>query len=1145
MSLSSDVLRVGVAFLGLAVIGGGASLAADTPPAKGGDDAKAKEQAKALREQTIYVPYDKLRNVFEQHGRGVFLPYEKFQELWQAARKATAEPIEAPPPVKAVIMSAENEAVAAKDVVRVRAKLKIEVLAEGWNEIPLRLADCAITRAQVGDEPARLVGSSDRGYSLIVEKKGKTPESLELTLEYARAITKTPGQNSVSFQTPQSVVSRWQVRIPESGVKVNVQPMIATTELPATKPAGGVKRVEETVLQAFVGASPSVRIEWTPKAEGATGLEALASVQTEQQVAVGAGTIRTRARLAYTISRAELAQLSVEVPADQKVVNVFDANVRQWRVEQAGGVQKISITLFEPAKSLQQIQVELEKLFGQKGEAAVSIPVIKAVGAGRQSGTVVVAVDEGLRAEAVRSQGLLQTDASDMPPGLTGGKWTFSYRYAAVPFELSLAVEKVQPRVLADSLIEACLEPERLTLDATVLYTIERAGVFRLELEKPGGYQVRQVRGVAVSGATAVQVDSHHLEGEKQDRLIVELSRKAMGRVGLKIELARELREPALLAPVEKDARIAVAVPRVLGAIERSVGKVVVYAPESLRVNQEKTEGLRAITFQETQEPVAWARSTRTSQSQPVLAFAYTQDPTDLTLRAQRRKPQVTVAQLLLVRVDEGVVKFQATFFYNVQYSGIKSLRVDLPKRVAGRLHDTPGIHRKEIEPQPNDVAAGDVAWSLSGDAELIGSGRMELNWEEEETLGKLEVGKPATLVIPRLRPRDVDRGWGQIVLVKAETIDVQESSDASGLRPIDPQHDLMPGAKVAGAARAMEFHDDWKLSVIATRYQLEEAKRTSIERAVVRMVITRAGQVSVQALYRLRSARQRLEVAMPEGVAFESGALRINGRPVTLERGQNNRFFVPLIDANPDDSASLLELRYTVPGDGRRLDLPSFPEDPAVQKVFVCVYVPQERVLIHKSGPWTEEFDWSLGRGGRWRSAARTADRTDKPLIQWLIEGKTASAWGNPDSSFPTDGQLYVFSTVRPADPPEGSLRLRTVHESTLAIFVLGGVLIVGLLLTGARIGTRVFFLAVLLIAIVGCGMFWPIAARQIVDARFVSALMVVLALWGIVWSFRLCCCMKSCKPASAEPLSAAAPHPASTPAAEPACDEGGLSHE
>ena len=48
------------------------------------------EKEKSLREQTIYIPYEKLRKVFEKEGRGVFLPYEKFRELWQAAQEKKA-----------------------------------------------------------------------------------------------------------------------------------------------------------------------------------------------------------------------------------------------------------------------------------------------------------------------------------------------------------------------------------------------------------------------------------------------------------------------------------------------------------------------------------------------------------------------------------------------------------------------------------------------------------------------------------------------------------------------------------------------------------------------------------------------------------------------------------------------------------------------------------------------------------------------------------------------------------------------------------------------------------------------------------------------------------------------------------------------
>ena len=117
------------------------------------------------------------------------------------------------------------------------------------------------------------------------------------------------------------------------------------------------------------------------------------------------------------------------------------------------------------------------------------------------------------------------------------------------------------------------------------------------------------------------------------------------------------------------------------------------------------------------------------------------------------------------------------------------------------------------------------------------------------------------------------------------------------GLRPIDPQRDLMPGADVPNAARAFEFHEDWSLALQATRYQLEEVKRTSIDRAFVRMVVTRGDQVAVQALYRLRSARQRVPLKIP-GVdpkntagVLDSQPLRINNQSAPLEH-DGTQFF-------------------------------------------------------------------------------------------------------------------------------------------------------------------------------------------------------------------------------------------------------------
>jgi hypothetical protein len=1071
-----------------------AALSVSNAPAQDrSDDEKVDRK---ILEQNIYIPYDKLRQVFEKEGRGVFLPYEKFQELWQAAQRNTRPAAESKLPIGALITEIDNVATVEKDVVSVKAKLKIEVLAEGWNEIPLRLGDAAITAATLAGKPARIVGATGEGYRLLIEKKGKQPEQFELDLEYARAITRAPGQNSVSFQAPQAPVSRWRVVIPQAGVKVNLYPLLAATEVPDDKkPAGAAAKKDETVVLAFVGAAPMVRIDWTPKAEGATGLTAVASVQTDEQVWINEGVVRTRVSLSYSINRAELSHLAIDVPADQKVVNVFDANVRKWSVETVEGRQRITADLFEPAKATQQVTVELEKFAGEKADTTVSAPVVKAVNVGRQQGVLVVSVADGLRAEATKTNGLLQVDPAELPPALRSARWAFSYRYASVPFELALGIEKVQPQITVDSLVEAALQPDRLTLDLTAVYTIDKAGVFRLELDVPAGFDVKRVRGAAVNGTTPAQVDNHYLEGEKKTRLVVNLSRKALGRVALGVQLQKDLRLPELLTPTGKAAKIALPLPLVAPRTsERATGRLVILSPENLQVDPEKVSGLRSISFTEAYQGIGAMRPTSPTEPRPLLAYAFNSDePVDLTLAAERRKPQVTVAQLMVVRVEEGVVKYDFTFNYTVLYSGVKSLRIDVPKTVADTLRvTTPGFQKRAIEPPPADVGKADVAWSIVGESELMGQGTFVLHWEK--AIEKLDIGgKAVPLPVPYLKPRDVDRAWGQIVLVKSEAIELQGSDESKSLRPIDPQRDLM--SPVASAARAFEFHDDWTLGINAKRYKLEEMKQCSIERALVRMVVTPSDTISVQALYQVRAAKQRIEVELPEGITPDSQPLRINGRPAQLEQGERKRYFVPLLAANADTPV-VIELRYTLPGDGSRLVLPAFPEEPAAVKVYLAVYLPETRTLLGVRGNWTEEFHWWLSPGLRWQRQL-----TDDPnhLVQWVQEG--VPGFSSRADDFQTDGQLIMYSTLRPTGGKAGELAMTMIDDRVLNILVFGIAVLLGIVLLPARLPVRAVVVGAIVIGFVLAGVFLPTFALQILRGTLVAAVVVVAVMWIVAF--------------------------------------------
>lgn len=100
-----------------------------------------------------------------------------------AARQRTEQPPPPGPPVDALVTEMHSEATVSNDVVTVDATLKIELLKQGWNVVPLRLAGVAATAATIGDEPARIVYDAASGYSLLWKNPQEQPQQIELSLQ--------------------------------------------------------------------------------------------------------------------------------------------------------------------------------------------------------------------------------------------------------------------------------------------------------------------------------------------------------------------------------------------------------------------------------------------------------------------------------------------------------------------------------------------------------------------------------------------------------------------------------------------------------------------------------------------------------------------------------------------------------------------------------------------------------------------------------------------------------------------------------------------------------------------------------------------------------------------------------------------------
>jgi len=98
--------------------------------AKPAGKAKASTLPPTRQEHVIYLPYTKLRDVFEDEDSSIVLPYSQFLRMWD--RVAKPDRRAAAPPVEAVIARADYKGTVQGDLARLEATLDVDVLVSEW-----------------------------------------------------------------------------------------------------------------------------------------------------------------------------------------------------------------------------------------------------------------------------------------------------------------------------------------------------------------------------------------------------------------------------------------------------------------------------------------------------------------------------------------------------------------------------------------------------------------------------------------------------------------------------------------------------------------------------------------------------------------------------------------------------------------------------------------------------------------------------------------------------------------------------------------------------------------------------------------------------------------------------------------------------
>ena len=649
-------------------------------------------------EHVIYVPYTKLRDVFEKQGASVLLPYAQFLQLW-SGMPGPAIPLPIKPPLAGLISRADYVGKVEGDQARIEATLTLEVLGEEWARLPVSFGDAAVGAVRGDQEPVLLRGLGDGNYELLLKGRGTRRVAFELM---ARVLPVADGKG-ITIQCPPVGLSSLELEVDQSDISVQVNPR-RIAQIRSEK--------NRTRIQATLGATDRFSVTWQPKAGVADEQAGLASVSDIFEIDVGDGIIHTHAVFDYQILRGSLDSLVIGLPADQRLLDVQATGMRDWATEadaESAGRQRLVVRLHAPTRDRVRLELHTESAIPEQ-----SFPVASfhAIGVARESGVIAVRSAEDVGLEYVTHSGVSRVDAPDVPEPLRKPRSTF-YKFFSPNFQLAASAVTLEPRVVVESFLTITLEKARLSLRGEFKFDVTRAGVFAVPLRLPPEFHVDEVQ--------CDLMDRHETTTAAEGQILtVYLGRKVLGTLKLTV-VASQPR-------VAQSGELTLPLLEPMG-ISREQGLIAVIAPDSIEVNSDpaKLEGARPATPAEL--------ATRGFQPQSVkgstlaAAFAFTSRPVQIGL-ATRERPRRVLAQVFTVAsVKEDLITVNTDIRYDIQYAGTDTFRLAVPAVFADRVQISgEGIKEKRKAEEPE--SDGTIIWTVVLHSEAIGGRTLNLSYD-------------------------------------------------------------------------------------------------------------------------------------------------------------------------------------------------------------------------------------------------------------------------------------------------------------------------------------------------------------------------------------------------------------------------------
>ena len=985
-------------------------------PAWGQNTGNAGGEKEKPPERLIYMPFKNLKAVFEKPDGSVFVPYADYIKLWEKAfGDGMRKPEQAP--VSGVISSATYTAKIEKDVAQISAILVVQALEKGWSEVPVKFGEAAIGKLTSDSGKVLLRGTGNGTYSLLLPSAGEHKITLELTARVRTA----PDGKSLDLDVPPVGITDFELSVPEADQTMELKPRLATQPVEVA--------AKESRIKATVGSTEKISVRWHPRVGTKPDMELLASVTNQTLVSVEDGLIHTDAWLTYEILRGQLEKVKLVVPKGHRILDITsDAKVKEWKGVEEEERQVVTVELLGRAEGKVTLEVHTERaapveafdVAGQEGAAAFGIHAMEVI---RESGTISVKGGSDLTLTVEEQKGLLRVDEAEIDPRIRRPAALY-YKYYSPAFRLKLLAKPVEPRLIVNHHSQLVFRDDQLRLRSGLNYTIDRAGVFELKFKLP--------ENLTIENVVCDRMKQFDVSPDKT-QLTVSLREKTLGALLLQVTSIRSL-DPA----VEKTDQVLPLLEPLETELEN--GKVQVYAPEAIDVI---TDGETIVSVQPDPspqaEPVANARL--------VSSWVYNRRPVEIPVRTVRKPTRLTASVATKADVKQGQVQVTTLLNFFVEYAGIDTFRFSVPEALADNVQitSTAGSAAPAIKQKSREAAAVDgwVIWTVVMQRDVLGLQPFEIRYDLVPTPGAGPNQEAVTVEAIRvLDPYDkvegpqgkreitVSRTIGEMTVLKDRALSVSATASGGDVEPIDVR-ELQQLAQ-DGFVAFRYFKQPVKLELASSKYDIQGVVETVVSKALVEMVLDRAGVSTNRCRYVLKSSeRQRLRIDLPENVGVLS--VLVDRKQTALEKADVpadkgwTSYFVSVARTKSSDEPFTLSVVFR-----HDFDPPPFVNNAggklrarlpiiggagnagvAVQQLYVKVWVPPEFSLIGTP---------TIKEGNRVQQNFSVQTRTK---LRELILGSSSSSFGeqNLDAwighdtggifDFPTEGKAIQYMNL------------------------------------------------------------------------------------------------------------------------------------